>query len=145
VTERREPLQVLGYASNGVSDELALKLLAQLVDDLPIALQVVNARMHASEFVALVQAQSVSVVCFADLPPSPSSKTRYLVKRLRAALPDVRIVVGRWAPPELASESPQVLRDSGATVVTSTLAETRTYLAGLVEQPRPEVTGAHAA
>ena len=32
----REPLRVLGYATNGVADELALAMLAHLLDDLPI-------------------------------------------------------------------------------------------------------------
>ncbi len=144
----REPLRVLGYASNGVSDELALEILAHLINDLPIALHVVGARLHASEVVSLVQTEGVSVVCFADLPPSPPSRTRYLVKRLHAALPEVRIVVGRWAPPLLADESTQALRDAGANLVTSTLSETRTYLGGLVEIPRLPVPGtgdAHAA
>ena len=45
-------------------------------------------RLMASELVSLVQARGVSIVCLADLPPSPPSKTRYLVKRLRAALPE---------------------------------------------------------
>ena len=129
------PLRVLGYATNGVADELALAMLAQLVDDLPIAIEVTKTRMLASEVVSLVQAQGVSVVCLADLPPSPPSKSRYLVRRLRTALPDVRIVVGRWGPPALADESTQLLRDAGATVVASTLADTRTYLGGLVELP----------
>jgi hypothetical protein len=76
------------------------------------------------------------VVCLADLPPSPSSKTRYLVKRLRAAFPELRILVGRWAPPALADESTQALRDAGANHVSSTLAQTREYLGGLEELPR---------
>jgi hypothetical protein len=92
--------------------------------------------------VALVQAKGVSVICLADLPPSPPSKTRYLVKRLHAALPDVRILVGRWGPQALADESTQLLRDAGATLVASTLAETRTYLGGLVEIPRIPLPGA---
>jgi hypothetical protein len=82
------------------------------------------------------------------MPRSPPSKTRYLVKRLRAALPEVRVLVGRWGPPALADESTQVLRDTGANLVASTLLETRTYLAGLVEIPRipvPETHVAHAA
>ena len=144
----REPLRVLGYASNGVADELALAMLAHLLDDLPIHVEIAGARLQASELLALVRTQGVSVVCFADLPPSPSSKTRYLVKRLRAALPDVRILVGRWGPPALADDSTQVLRDTGADLVASTLLETRTYLAGLVEIPRipvPETNVAHAA
>jgi predicted PurR-regulated permease PerM len=132
VPPAREPLRVLGYAANGVADEIALAMLSHLVDDLPVAIEVTRTRMLAAEVVALVRSQGVSVVCLADLPPSPPSKTRYLVKRLRAALPELRIVVGRWGPPALADDSTQVLRDAGATIVTSTLAEARAYLEELV-------------
>ncbi len=141
----REPLRVLGCAINGASDELALMMLAHLVDDLSILVETTNTRMQASELVALVQAKGVSIVCLADLPPSPPSKTRYLVKRLHDALPDVRILVGRWGPAALADESTQPLRDAGASLVASTLAETRTYLGGLAEIariPAPETTEA---
>ncbi len=144
----REPLRVLGYATNGVADELALVMLAHLLDDLPIHVEKAGTSLQATELLALAQTQGFSVVCLADLPPSPPSKTRYLVKRLRAVLPEVRILVGRWGPPALADESTQVLRDTGANLVASTLLETRTYLAGLVEIPRipvPETHVAHAA
>jgi hypothetical protein len=137
----RKPLRVLGLAINGVADELALGMLVHLVDDLPIAFDITAARMQASELVTLVREREFSVVCFADLPPSPPSKTRYLVKRLRAALPEVRILVGRWAPPALADESTQVLREAGANHVGATLVETREYLGGLVEIPRIPVPG----
>jgi hypothetical protein len=143
----RGPLRVLGYAINGVADEVALAMLAQLLDDLPIDLEITGTRLQASELLSLVQAHGFSVVCLSDLPPSAPSKTRYFVKRLHAAFPDLRILVGRWGPPELADESTQVLRDTGANLVASTLLETRTYLGGLVEIPRipgPEPTGSAA-
>ena len=139
---RREPLRVLGLATNGIADELALQMLGHLLDDLPIVVEITPGRMLASEVVSLVQAQGVSVVCLADLPPSAPSKTRYLVKRLHAALPEVRILVGRWGPRALADDSTQPLRDAGATLVASTLAETRTYLAALVESPQVPLPGA---
>ncbi len=132
----RKPLRVLGCAINGVADELALGMLVHLVDDLPITIDVTAARMQASELVSLVHEREFSVVCFADLPPSAPSKTRYLVKRLSAALPEVRILVGRWAPPALADENTQALRESGASHVASTLMETRAYLGELVDIPR---------
>lgn len=132
----REPLRVLGYAANGAADELALTMLGHVIADQPIVIEMTKTRVLASELVSLVQAQGVSVVCIADLPPSPLSKTRYLVKRLHAALPEVRIVVGRWSPPALADDSTQALRDAGAVLVCTTLAETRDYLGGLVEIPR---------
>ena len=130
-----EPLRMLGYATNGAGDELALAMLAHLVDDLPIRVEIAATRMQAAELIALAQTQPFGVVCIADLPPSPASKTRYLVKRLRAALPEALIVVGRWAPPALADESTQALRDAGANLVASTLLDTRAYLAGLVAVP----------
>ena len=132
----REPLRVLAYAVNGGADELALTMLVQSLDDMPIVIETVNARLLASELVTLVRDQGVSIVCLADLPPSPPTKSRYLVKRLHDALPDVRIVVGRWAPAALADESTQALKDAGATLVASTLVDTKTYLGGLVEIPR---------
>jgi predicted PurR-regulated permease PerM len=134
--EPREPLRVLGYASNGAADELALEMLAHLLDDLPISIEVTHMRLMAAELVSLVLERGVSVVCLADLPPSPASKTRYLVKRLRAAFPELRILVGRWAPPALADDSTQALRDAGANHVASTLAQTREYVGGLEEIPR---------
>lgn len=132
----REPLAVLGYAVNGSADEVALAMLAQLLEDLPVTMEIVSTRMPALALVALVQERKCSVVCLVDLPPSPSSKTRYLIKRLRTSLPDVRIAVGRWAPATLADESTDALREAGANHVASQLAETRAYLDGLLERPR---------
>ncbi len=129
----REPLRVLGYAANGVADELALAMLAQSLADLPIAIEVTTSRLLASDLVALVRTQGVSVICIADLPPSPSSKSRYLVKRLHSAFPDLRILVGRWSPPAMADDTTQPLKAAGATLVATTLAATREYLEALVE------------
>ncbi len=132
----REPLRVLGYAVNGGADEVALAMLAHLLDDLPIVMEITGTRMQAMELVSLVGDRQFSVVCFADLPPSSSSKTRYLVRRLHSAMPELRIAVGRWGPPALADESAQTLLDAGANHVASLLIESRNYLGGLLELPR---------
>ena len=122
-------MRVLGYPANGAADELALRMLHQLIADAPISLDVTTSRVLASELIDQVRKGGYSAICIADLPPSPSSKTRYLVKRLRAALPDVRIVVGRWAHPTLADEAVQPLLDAGATNVGRSLADTRKHFA----------------
>jgi hypothetical protein len=136
----REPLRVLGYAVNGTADEVALAMLAHLIDDLPIAMEITAARMQAVELVSLVRDRRFSVVCFADLPPSSSSKTRYLVRRLRSTLPELRIAVGRWAPPAMTDESSQTLLDAGADHVASLLIESRKYFGGLLEMPRHPIS-----
>ncbi len=132
----RLPLAVLGYAVNGPADEAALAMLAQATEDLPVTLEIVGPGMQAMAFVGLVREKQVSVVCLVDLPPSPPSKTRYLVRRLRAGLPEVRIAVGRWASTTLADESTDVLDKAGASHVASQLSATRAYLESLLELPR---------
>ena len=140
LVEPREPLRVLGYAVNGVADEMALAMLAHLLEGLPVIMEATSARMQATELVSLVGDRKFSVVCFADLPPSSSSKTRYLVRRLHSALPTLQIAVGRWGPPSLADESSQALLDSGANHVASLLIDTRNYLCGLLETPHAPVS-----
>ncbi len=136
----REPLRVLGYAVNGAADEMALMMLAHLLDDLPIAMEITGTRMQAVELAALVAERQFAVVCFADLPPSSASKTRYLVRKLRSALPELRIAVGRWAPPALADAHPDTILGAGADHVASLLIESRNYLDSLVELPRLQGT-----
>jgi predicted PurR-regulated permease PerM len=130
------PVEVIGYAANGPADATALKMLAQLVAADGISLHVVSVRLLTAELVDLVQTRQASLVCIADLPPSPPSKTRYVVRKLRAALPDVTILVGRWAPPELADEEPSTLVDAGAAQVAKTLMETRNQLRTLAVHER---------
>jgi hypothetical protein len=132
----RPPLRVLGHAVNGAADEVALAMLAQAMEDLPIVIEMAATGLLASELVSLVRSQEFAVICLGDLPPSPPTKTRYLVKRLHAALPDLRIIVGRWSPPGVADDGSKALSEAGATLVATTIVETRAYLRGLVEIPR---------
>jgi len=129
------PIAVLAYPVNGAADALALEMLARAADGMPVAIEILEGRLQASQLIALVRARGAPVVCLADLPPSAPSKTRYFVKRLRAALPDLCIVAGRWAPAELADDTTQLLRDAGATFVASSLTETAVYLQGLSDTP----------
>jgi predicted PurR-regulated permease PerM len=134
-------LRVLGYAVNGAGDTVALEMLGRLVSGLPISIDNASTRLLASDMVALVKNQGYAVVCIADLPPSPPSKTRYFVRRLRAAFPDLPIVVGRWAPQTLADDSLQPVTDAGASYTASTLIETRRQLVELARrgsQPGPD-------
>lgn len=125
------PLRVLGYAVHSAADLVALDMLGRLLTDTQVALTTAGPRLLASDLVRQVREHEYSVVCLSDLPPSSSSKSRYLVKRLRAADPSLRIIVGRWAPPALADESLQPLLDAGASSGSTTLLETRQQLVAL--------------
>jgi hypothetical protein len=128
VTPAAKTLSVLAYPASSAADELALHMLAQLLEETPIAIEILSSRTLVSELITAVQERGLPIVCIADLPPTPSSKTRYLIKKLRAAVPDVRIVVGRWAPAALADDDAPMLMEAGATHVASTMLETGNQL-----------------
>ena len=125
------PVRVLGWAANGAADEVALEMLARVVHDLPIEITMAS-RMLPSEILTAVREEGVAAVCIADLPPRSPSRTRYLLRRLRAQDSTMRIIVGRWGPAatEAGADDPIVL--AGASHVSTTLADTRRYLQTLV-------------
>lgn len=139
---------VLGYPCNSDGDEVALRLLQHALTGTPIAVDVVSHRLLASELIARVKQSGARVIVLADLPPSAASKSKYLVKKLRASLPDVSILVGRWAPPALRDDTPAPLLEAGAHHVGSTLLETRTQLQPLAQhllQQSPQASSSDAA
>jgi predicted PurR-regulated permease PerM len=121
-------LPVLGYPNDAFSDEVALEMLKRLVAPLPVQLDIKSGRMLVSEMVTAVREGQYSVVCLADLPPNSPSKARFLVKRLRQTCPDLKILVGRWAPPDFAPDARGMLIDAGATEVLTSLSATRELL-----------------
>jgi predicted PurR-regulated permease PerM len=127
---------VFAVAAGGLGDELALSMLTRLLARDRITLDVQSNRLLLSELVTLVAERGIRILCIADLPPSPPSRTRYLVRKLRAAAPDLTILVGRWAPPLFADDAARVLAQAGANHVASTLLDTRALLRELAAHER---------
>ena len=140
-----ERLRVLGCPAGTESDELALGMLARLLEGTSVRMDIRSEHLLPSDLIRAVQEAGVSVVCIADLPPRPGSRTRYLIKKLKAALPHVRIVVGRWAPPALADDDTKDLTEAGADHVGSNLLETRTQLVELSRLAPPPKAARRAA
>jgi predicted PurR-regulated permease PerM len=135
IASRPARLRVLALAAADDADVAALEMLKTLAQDLPLAIDIRSERTLSGEAVTMVQGDDVAVVCIADLPPNPSSRTRYLVRKLRAAAPQLSILVGRWAPEELADNQIASLLEAGATSVASTLRDTVTQLHAIANQP----------
>jgi predicted PurR-regulated permease PerM len=131
--------RVLAIAIDPVTDHLALDMLGTLLERDAIRLDPAPPRLMPSEFVSFLETSQYRAICIADLPPSAPSKSRYIVKKLHAALPDRAIVVGRWAPPALRDDSTQPLLQAGATAVSFTLLETCDQLRKLIDAtPTPQ-------
>jgi predicted PurR-regulated permease PerM len=136
-----ERVTLLGLPAHTEADRLALEMFAKLLEGTPFVLQIASVHALSSDAVAMLGDGNHAAVCIADLPPGSSSKARYLVKRLVAAVPEAKILVGRWAPPSLADEQTKPIAGAGAVYVSSTLLEAREQLYQLLpmlsRQPRP--------
>ena len=75
------------------------------------------------------------VACISVVAPSTVIHARYLCAKLRAQLPNLKIVVGLWGATENIIQAAQRLRDSGATEVVTTLADAVVQLAKLAPLP----------
>ncbi len=82
-------------AGRSATDEIAVDMLARLVDGARFRLERLSTATLASEIVAAASGPDVAAVCIAALPPGGLANARYLCKRLRACHPRLAIVVVR--------------------------------------------------
>ncbi len=127
-----EAIPILGCPARDELDELALEMLGQVLDPKRWRFNMVTEHLLAAELIDRVAAKKPAVICIASLPPGGLAHTRYLCKRLRASLPNVRILVGRWGLAKNIERNQDQLRESGANEIASTILETRSQLNALV-------------
>ncbi len=123
-----DEVSVLGFAADGASDVLALRMLARLLEGTGITIDVRARTLLSVELIDALKCGRYRAICIADIPPSAPARSRLAAKRLRAIAPDLPILIGRWAPAALADESHEALIAAGATHVGTTLVETRDEL-----------------
>jgi hypothetical protein len=106
------------------ADRIALAMLDRLLPPDEVRVRVAPAGGLVSETVAFVQELSPALICVGSLGVGRFGRVRHLVKRLRAASPDVPILVGRWGAPRVIGDR-QALWASGASEVATSVAEAR--------------------
>jgi predicted PurR-regulated permease PerM len=123
----RAGVTLMGVAVEDTSDVLVLRMLGQLLATSGLDLQVLadvdsDSPLHLAEQVAESPPRAVIV---SHLPPEGLTMACYLVRRLRALLPDLTIEAGRWGENRNFSAAAERLVAAGASHVVSTLAEAR--------------------
>ncbi len=119
---------LLGCSADGVIDRTALAMLDELLDPAFWEMKFVPAGVLTSEIAERVANESLAAICISSLPPDSIAHARYLCKKIRAAAPEVPIIVGRWGSRRIRQVDRDRLKDAGATEVVSTLLETRQWL-----------------
>jgi predicted PurR-regulated permease PerM len=119
---------VLACAADDEGDAIALAMLRQLVSPSECHIELASAHALSGEIASLAAEKKPSVVLIAALPPEGLAQTRHLCKRLRARLPDIKILVGRWGAADPTANDREALVAAGAADVGVTLAQSRDQL-----------------
>jgi len=120
--------ELVGIATNGGADALVLRMLNLLLKPSGVRLTTLSATgspLHVSDKVEQLES---GLIVMSHLPPLGLTRTRYLIKRLRARHPDIPMVVGFWdakADPVRVAEQ---LRSSSAYHVALSVAAARTMI-----------------
>jgi predicted PurR-regulated permease PerM/methylmalonyl-CoA mutase cobalamin-binding subunit len=112
-------------------DEIAGTMVVHLLQQQGFQAQNAPAKLVAGELVKMVDEADVDAACISVVAPSTVIHARYLCAKLRAQLPNLKIVVGLWGATENIIQAAQRLRDSGASEVVTTLADAVVQLATL--------------
>jgi predicted PurR-regulated permease PerM/methylmalonyl-CoA mutase cobalamin-binding subunit len=124
--------RVLGVPARSEADETALAMLGHLLAESRIEMDTLPADALPAEIVDDARERRFGVVVVGALPPGGLAQARHLVKRLRAALPEMKIVVGRWGVREDVEATREALTAAGADAVGTSLLETRDLVARFV-------------
>ncbi len=126
--EAPEASKVLGIASTDRGDELVLRMLKQLMVTAGCPMDLVTDARTPLEVGEAVSQRAPRLVVLSYLPPVGLSSARYLVRKVRAQNPDLRILVGRWGEGGRSSSSEERLISAGASRVLTSLRECRMKL-----------------
>ena len=128
-TPRAPVLRALGCPARDDVDGAALRTLASRIASDGVHLDVLDPGLLAAEMVQRVGELEPGVVVVAMLAPGGLPQARYLLKRLRAHVPDLPLVAACWGARAGADEERAALLEAGATEVATTLREARDRIA----------------
>jgi AI-2E family transporter len=123
---------MIGWPARDSADEVALRLLALLLQPADRAVRITSNRLLIGETLGIIERERPDVVCIAALPPGGLGSTLHLVRRLRARMPEMSIVIGRWGAGRSIEEWQDRLSASGVDQVGGTIAMTRAQIVELL-------------
>jgi predicted PurR-regulated permease PerM len=132
VPEARKTL-VVGWPGRDEGEELALTMLGQMLRMKGYTMEIISSKKLTAELLDHLKQETPAVVCIGSLPPGGLAQARYLCKRIRQQVPDVKILVGRWGDSAKAEVMEKRLREAGADQVATTLHASRDQILPLLQ------------
>jgi len=115
---------LLGCASHDEREELALSLFGQLMPAEAGKLEIIGDRVTVGEILHQVRKLKPTVICIVSLLPRGLVQPRLRCKRLRAAFPQIPIILAIWGGDENQSKDTSVIDDINVTKITWSMTET---------------------
>jgi len=109
-------------------DELAGNMLAMQLKHQGYEARNASAKMVTGELVAWVREENANIVCVSAVSPTSVNQVRYLCLKLRAAFPDLRIIVGMWGAVGNTAADFRTLRDAGANEAVTSISEAAVWV-----------------
>ena len=120
--------ELVGIATNGGGDALILRMLNLLLKPSGVRLTILSATGSPLRVSDKVEQLECGLIVMSHLPPLGLTRTRYLIKRLRARHPDIPMVVGFWDVKADPVQVAEQLRSSSAYHVALSVAAARTMI-----------------
>ena len=114
---------VLCVSGHGALDETVAAMLAQLLGKQGISARVVPSNEVSAANMPRFDAAETEIACLSYLEAGGFTNALYLIRRLRRRRPAIRIILGLWTLSEEAVESRNALRETGADVIVTSLAQ----------------------
>jgi predicted PurR-regulated permease PerM len=132
LAQERSTIKLFACPARDEADKTALKMLRVLLEPSGCRVTVLSAKALPAEVISEIEKESPDLVCIGALPPGGLTQTRYLCKRLRAQLPQIKIIIGRWGERDNLEPSRRRLLDAGADHVAESLAESRHHILAIL-------------
>jgi predicted PurR-regulated permease PerM len=116
---------MVGVPASDTNDILVLRMIGQLLVPFGPVLTIIPDVSQPLNVAEQVAHAAPDLVLVSHVPPNGLASARYLVRRLRAVLPDLPILVGRWSEHGGASSAVERFTRDGATGVVFHLHEAR--------------------
>jgi hypothetical protein len=132
---------VLCIAGRGTLDELAVRMLAQLLGKHGLKARIVPHEAVSRTRIAALDVAGVAMMCVSFINVGGgTARLRYLLRRLRERQPAVRLLLGLWPAPDMDHVDGDLRRSVGADFYVTSLREAvQTCLAEARQVPRPQM------
>ena len=142
VTTEMLDRQFVGVATNGGADALVLRMLNLLLQPSGVKLVTLSATGSPLRISDKIESLECGLIVMSHLPPLGLTRTRYLIKRLRARHPEIPMVVGFWDIKADPVEVTEQLRSSSAYHVALGVATARVMILDRIRPKAPAVASA---